>query len=145
MAHSGRDDDLGLAEDLAEPPDAVASGSVVGKVNGLIWRDISGVDVVSVAVQDEHVAVPVETDSWRDVRVVELNISLATLIDAPRVQDLEATGGMQAVELVSDHFSMPLSGPPPGPSTGTLPEPCPRGGPRKKKVASNKVTIRLRS
>jgi hypothetical protein len=121
MADSGRDDDLGLAEDLAEPPDAVASGSVVGKVVGLIWCDISGVDVVSVAVQDEHIAVPVESDSWRDVHVVELKTSAATLTDAPRVQDLKATGGMRAVELVSNHFSMPLSGPPPGPSTGPLP------------------------
>ena len=126
MAHSDRYDSLGLAEDLAEPPDAVASGSVVGKVNGLIWRDVSGVDVVSVAVQDEHIAVPVETDSWRDVQVVELNVSLATLFDAPRVRDLAATGGLQAVELVSDHFAMPLSGPPPGPSTGTLPPWWPR-------------------
>ena len=119
--NEGDNDDLGLAEDLAEPPDAIANGSVVGKVDGLIWCDISGVDVVSVAVQDEHVAVPVESDSWRDVHFVELKFNPAKLIGAPRVQDLEATGGMRAVELVSNHFSMPLSGPPPGPPTGGLP------------------------
>jgi hypothetical protein len=121
MADSGKDDDLELAEGLTEPPDAMASGSIVGTVRGLIWSDSSGVDVVSVAVQDAHVAVPVESDTWRDVNVVELKISLAMLTDAPRVQDLEATGGTRAVELVSDHFSMPLSGPPPGPTSVPLP------------------------
>lgn len=121
MADSGKDDDIELAEDLAEPPDALASGSVVGKVLGLIWCDISGFDVVSVTVQDENIAVPVESDTWRDVRAVELKFGSATLADAPRVQDLEATGGVGAVELVSDHFSMPLSGPPPGPPTTPLP------------------------
>lgn len=28
---------------------------------------------------------------------------------------------MRAVEIVANHFSMPLAGPPPGPSTGKLP------------------------
>jgi hypothetical protein len=121
MADSGKDDEPKLAEGLAKPPDAVVSGSVVGTVQGLIWSDISGIDVVSVAVQHAHVAVPIESDRWRGVDVVDLKVSPAMLTDAPRVQDLEASGGIRAVEIVANHFSMPLAGPPPGPSTGKLP------------------------
>lgn len=121
MANGGNDEDIELAEDLAEPADALASGSAVGTVKGLIWSDSSGLDVVSVAIQDVSVAVPVESDAWRGAAVVELNFSEALLADAPRIQDLEATGGIGAIGIVSDHFAVPLSGPPPGPSTGSLP------------------------
>lgn len=79
MADSGKDDEPMLAEGLAKPPDAVVSGSVVGAVQGLIWSDISGIDVMSVSVQHAHVAVPVESDTWRGVDVVELKVSPATL------------------------------------------------------------------
>ncbi len=48
-------------------------------------------------------------------------VSGSVVGDAPRVQDLEASGGIRAVEIVANHFSMPLAGPPPGPSTGKLP------------------------
>ena len=121
MADSRKDDDPKLAEDLDEPPEAVASGLIVGTIQGLIWSDISGVDVVSVAVHDAHVAVPIESNTWRGVDVVELKVSPAMLTDAPRVQDLEATGGVRAVELVSNHFSVSLFGPPPGPTNVPLP------------------------
>jgi hypothetical protein len=121
MAKDGNDEDIELAENLAEPADALASGSVVGTVNGLIWSDNSGFDVVSVEMRDVSVAVPIDSDVWRGAAFVELNFSETLLADAPRVQDLEATGGIGAVEAVSDHFAMPLSGPPPGPATGTLP------------------------
>jgi hypothetical protein len=120
MANNG-DDDVELAEDLAEPPDAIASGSSVGRVYGLLWSDNSGFDVVSVRVQNVQVAVPIESNAWRGVTAVELNFSGNMLAGAPRVQDLEATGGVGAVGIVSNYFSMPLSGPPPGPTTGPLP------------------------
>ena len=83
MADSRKDDDPKLAEDLDEPPEAVASGLIVGTIQGLIWSDISGVDVVSVAVHDAHVAVPIESNTWRGVDVVELKVSPAMLTDAP--------------------------------------------------------------
>ena len=121
MAKNGNDDNTELAEDLAEPPDAIASGSIVGTVNGLIWSDNSGFDVISVKMRDVHVAVPIESNAWRGLTVVKLNFSGNMLADAPRVQDLEATGGIGAVALVSNHFSTPLAGPPPGPGTGKLP------------------------
>lgn len=118
---SNENDNIELTEDMGEPPDALASGSIVGTVNGLIWSDDSGFDVVSVEMQGNHVAVPIETNAWRDATVVELNFSGNMLAGAPRIQDLEAAGGTRAVELVSNHFSMPLAGPPPGPTTGPLP------------------------
>ena len=121
MANDEENDKPGLAEDLAEPLDAALGGSIVGAVQGLIWSDSSGIDIVSVSVRDVAVAVPVESDAWRDVHVVELNISPAELTDAPQVQDLEASGGAGAVRAVADYYSMPLSGPPPGPPTGPLP------------------------
>jgi hypothetical protein len=120
MADNGNDD-IELAEDLAEPPDALAGGSRVGTVNGLIWCDHSGFDVVSVYTHNVHVAVPIESNAWRGVTAVELNFSGKMLASAPRVRDLEATGGIGAVEIVANHFSMPLNGPPPGPTTSPLP------------------------
>ena len=120
MTYSWKGEGFELAE-LIEPMDAIASGTTVGKVEGLIWSDMSGLDIVSVIVHGSHVAVPVEGDTWRDAPVVDLKISQGMLSEAPEVRDLEATGGVNAVELVSRHFSMPLSGPPPGPTPGRLP------------------------
>lgn len=117
----GKDEGFGLAESLTEPAKAVASGSTVGRVEGLIWSDASGMDVVSVVVRGSRIAVPIASDAWRGVDVVDLKVSLSKLHDAPLIQHLEATGGSGAVELVANHFALPLSGPPPGPSTGTLP------------------------
>jgi hypothetical protein len=121
MVVSGEGDDSELAENLTEPTAAIAGGATVGQIAGLIWSDATGVDVVSVEVSGTHVAVPVDSGTWRYVQSVELNISPSEVYYAPRVQDLEATGGVSAVEAVSNHFSMPLSGPPPGPPTGPLP------------------------
>jgi len=121
MADSPEPGSPELAENLAQPTAAALDGSVVGVVQGLIWSDASGFDVLSVDVRDVHVAVPVESDTWRDADVVELAVSAADLTYAPAVQELETAGGIRAVELVADHFSMPLAGPPPGPPTGPLP------------------------
>jgi hypothetical protein len=121
MTVSGEDDGLELAENLPEPAAAIASGTTVGQVEGLIWSDATGIDVVCVEIAGAYVAVPIETDTWRDVHVVDLNMSPAAVNGAPRVEDLEASGGMAAVEMVSYHFSMSLSGPPPGPSPSPLP------------------------
>jgi len=118
---SGQDDDFGLVESLAEPAKAIASGSTVGRVEGLIWSDASGMDVVSVEIHGSRVAVPIASDTWRGVDEVDLKMSLAKLHGAPRVKHLEATGGSGAVEMLADHFAITLYGPPPGPSTGTLP------------------------
>lgn len=121
MSVSGEGEDFGLAENLADPPAAVANGADVGQVEGLIWSDVTGVDIVSVEVHGDHVAVPIEGDTWRYVEIVHFDVSADEIYGAPRVQDLEASGGIAAVESVSQHFSMPLNGPPPGPATGPLP------------------------
>jgi hypothetical protein len=121
MTVSGEGEDFGLAENLADPPAAVAGGADVGQVEGLIWSDATGVDVVSVEVGGDHVAVPVEGDTWRNAQIVYFDMTANEIYSAPRVQDLEASGGTAAVEAVSQYFSMPLDGPPPGPTTGPLP------------------------
>lgn len=121
MALSGEGEDSWLAENLADPPAAVADGADVGQVEGLIWSDATGVDIVSVEVRGDRVAVPIYGDIWRSEPTVEFDISADEIYGAPRVQDLEVSGGIAAVEAVSQYFSMPLSGPPPGPSTGPLP------------------------
>jgi hypothetical protein len=123
MTVSGEDDELELAENLAEPAEAIASGTIVGQVEGLIWSDVTGIDVVCVVVPGANVAVavPIDSGTWRYAHVVDLKMSPAEVHSAPRVQALGASGGAAAVGMVSHHFSMPLAGPPPGPGTGTLP------------------------
>ena len=121
MGASGEGDDSELAENLAEAPTAVAEGTEVGHVKGLIWSDATGVDVVSIMVHGAQVAVPVTGESWRRVGIVDLNMNPEEVFSAPRLRDLAARGGITAIEVVSSHFSMPLAGPPPGPRTGPLP------------------------
>ena len=101
---------LWFAENLADPPAAVADGADVGQVEGLIWSDATGVDIVSVEVRGDRVAVPIYGDIWRSEPTVEFDISADEIYGAPRVQDLEVSGGIAAVEAVSQYFSMPLSG-----------------------------------
>lgn len=118
---SGEGGDFELAENLANPPAAVANGADVGQVQGLIWSDATGMDIVCVAVRGDHVAVPIEGDTWRFAEIVHFGMTVDEIYSAPRLQDLEASGGLGAVEAVSQYFSTPLNGPPPGPSTGPLP------------------------
>jgi hypothetical protein len=121
MGASGDGEESELAENLAETPTAVAEGTEVGHVEGLIWSDATGVDVLSIMIRSGPVAVPVRGESWRHVGIVDLNMNTDEVFSAPRLRDLAARGGITAVEVVSSHFSLPLAGPPPGPWTGPLP------------------------
>ena len=109
------------ADEVTEDTEVVARGGVAGEVNGLVWHDDAGVDVISVTVHDKQIAIPVPPDEWRTNPVIVVSQSIDELDDAPSMQQLEAGGGTEAIRLVSTHFEVRLAGPPPGPSPTPLP------------------------
>jgi hypothetical protein len=113
--------DVPIAEPYEQSVDLVVQGEVVGEVDGLVWSDASGVEVVSITFEDSQIAVPCEPGEWRGQDRLDLAIDRSLLEDAPRLSDLRDVGGSRAIELVGDHFSVNLAGPPPGPNPGPLP------------------------
>jgi hypothetical protein len=118
------------AEDLAEPSDeasyATIGSKVVGPIDGLLWRDASGFDVIAVHVEGADVAVPVERERWRLHHAIEIDVGWGAVISAPRVSELKELGGEAAVNLIGEHYDLALNGPPPGPGTTPLPPWWPR-------------------
>ena len=123
----GADEDpnIELAETVKRSKPAIVAGVIVGRVRGLIWHDESGFDILSVEIKERHIAVPVEEGEWRKSAAVSFD-ALETLKRAPTLRQLHDSE--DAVGLVADHFSVGLSGPPPGPDPGTVPPWLQQGG-----------------
>ncbi len=99
---------------------ALVNGEFVGDVDGLVWEDASGCDIVSITFRGDHVVVPVNHGEWRTSHVV-LDFDIEQVALAPRLLDLQAGGGDGAVGLVGTYFDLNLTGPPPGPDPQPLP------------------------
>jgi hypothetical protein len=113
------------AEDLAEMSDegsyATIGSEVVGSVDGLVWQDASGFDVIAVHVEGADVAVPVEHGSWRRDWNIEIDVGWDAITSAPKMNELKEMGGDAAVNVIGEHYDLALNGPPPGPGTTPLP------------------------
>ena len=110
---------------VAESPEAEASatidGIVIGEVDGLLWEDATGVDIVSVTIGIGQVAVPVDRGEWRTGGHVELGFDEGQVERAPLLDRLRLQSPRQTIEEVGDHYSIDLGGPPPGPDPQPLP------------------------
>jgi hypothetical protein len=113
--------EVAVARTVTEETAALIHGDVVGEVDGLVWEDASGFDIVCVTILGHQIAVPVEHGGWREGRAVELDIDMEQVAGAPQLRELQAMGGSTAVDRVGEHFSMNLTGPPPGPDPQPLP------------------------
>jgi hypothetical protein len=91
----------------------------VGRVSSVLWRDASGFYIVAVGEHEFAVAVPVKASEWAGKIVVAHTAE--QVLRGPLLQQLAARGGEEAIKLVSRHYNIPLSGPPPGPGTQKLP------------------------
>jgi hypothetical protein len=91
----------------------------VGRVSSVLWRDASGFHVVTVGEHESAVAVPVKASEW--VGKIVVAYTAEQVRGGPLLQQLAAHGGEEAIKLVSRHYNVPLSGPPPGPGTQKLP------------------------
>jgi hypothetical protein len=91
----------------------------VGEVSEVIWSDAAGYDIVAVGEYGSEVAVPVQA-SEPTVKVV-VGFTAEEVRSGPRVEELSFRGGEEAVIMVEQHYNVPLSGPPPGPSPQPLP------------------------
>jgi hypothetical protein len=87
----------------------------IGQVSGVVWEDAAGFQVVAVG----EVVIPVKAEEPREKVVVEY--STAQVQSGPLLNELAEYGGEAAVEMISEHYNVPLSGPPPGPSPQPLP------------------------
>jgi hypothetical protein len=114
-------EEIAFVEAVSEETAAVIDGDVVGEVDGLIWEDASGVDIVCITIGTSQVAAPVNHGEWRTGGWVVLGFDAETLEEAPQLTRLIASGGANAVEEVATHFSLGLTGPPPGPDPQPLP------------------------
>jgi hypothetical protein len=83
--------------------------------------DASGFDVVAVSVEDDEVVLPVRLHQGSGRGDVTVPFSTEDVRQAPRIDDLAAVGGKEAVRLIEEYYGVALSGPPPGPGTTRLP------------------------
>jgi hypothetical protein len=113
--------DVPIAEPSPEPVELVVQGEVVGGVDGLVWSDASGLEILSITIGGSQIAVPFVSGQWRDHSQLDLSIDPVVLESAPRLIELREVGGSRAIEIVGDHYSINLAGPPPGPNPGPLP------------------------
>ena len=118
-----RDDtpEVSVAEPATEDTSATVDGAVIGEVDGLLWEDVSGVDIVCVTVGVGHFAVPVDHGQWRGGDDVALGYDETLVRPAPQLGYLQHLAPAQAVEQVADHYAVDLGGPPPGPDPQPLP------------------------
>jgi hypothetical protein len=110
-----------LAEPAPDDTSATFEGDVVGKIEGLVWQDSTGVDIVCVLIDVDHVAVPVAHDEWRGGGLVELGYDEVQIRGAPLLDQLQHLESAEAIEQVADHYVLGLNGPPPGPDPQPLP------------------------
>ncbi|AXT85760.1 hypothetical protein C6I20_11555 [Aeromicrobium sp. A1-2] len=110
-----------VAESTVEETPATAAGIVIGEVDGLLWEDTSGVDIVSVTIVTGQVAVPVDRGRWRSGGIVELGYEVTQVEQAPSLNHLRDLSLRQTVEQVAEYYAVALGGPPPGPDPQPLP------------------------
>jgi hypothetical protein len=121
LMHSDEAPDVPIAESVSDDTTATIGGSVIGEVDGLLWEDASGLDIVCVTIDVGQVAVPVEHEEWRGGGLVELAYDEIQVMDAPLLGQLQHLSASDAIEQVAEHYSVSLGGPPPGPDPQPLP------------------------
>lgn len=119
MDHSS--EGVPIAQPSENNVDLVVHGEVVGGVDGLVWADATGLEVISVTIAGNQIAVPFVPAEWRNHSQLEITVEPDVLYNAPRLRDLQDAGGSRAIDMVGDHYSINLVGPPPGPNPGPLP------------------------
>ena len=110
-----------IAESVEDETSATVDGLIVGEVDGLVWHDISGVDIVSVTTEEGQVAVPVVQDQWRGGGVVELAYDETLVTHGPYLFELSQLSADAVIGEIREHYSVDLGGPPPGPDPQPLP------------------------
>jgi len=119
--NSEENPEIELAQAAPEDTSASFEGDVVGTIEGLVWHDVLGVDIVSVRTVVGPVVVPVAQDEWRGGGIVAITYDEGQVRRGPLLGELQQLTPSEGVELVSDHYSLNLGGPPPG----TDPSPVP--------------------
>ncbi|MDQ4052902.1 MAG: hypothetical protein M3237_09395 [Actinomycetota bacterium] len=119
--HSDETPEIPIAEHVLDDTSATVDGAVIGAIDGLLWEDTSGVDIVCVTIDAGQVAVPVDHDEWRVSGVVELRYDETMVKDAPPLGLLQHLASTDVIEQIADHYSVNLGGPPPGPDPQPLP------------------------
>ena len=110
-----------VAEAAAEDVSAMVGDMVIGEVDGLVWEDTSGVDIVSIRIHGDQVAVPVDHAEWRGGGVVAIEFDMDQVMRAPALDLLRQLRPSEVIERVAEHYSVNLGGPPPGPDPQPLP------------------------
>lgn len=110
-----------VAEAATEETSAMVGGMVIGEVDGLLWEDTSGVDIVSITIRGEQLAVPVDRGEWREGGVLTLEFAMEQVMQAPALDFLSQLRSSEVIERVAEHFSVSLGGPPPGPDPQLVP------------------------
>lgn len=110
-----------VAESAAEDTSATVEGNVIGEVDGLLWEDSSGVDIVCITIDVGQVAVPVDHGEWRGGGNVELGYDEVRIKRAPLLGHLQDLSPRDVIEEIGQHYSVDLGGPPPGPDPQPLP------------------------
>lgn len=113
--------EISVAVSPADETAAAIDGAIVGELDGLLWEDSTGVDIVSVTIEWGQVAVPVEHGDWLNGGVVELGCDEEQLRDAPLLNHLQHLSASATIEQIAEHYSLNLGGPPPGPDPQPLP------------------------
>jgi hypothetical protein len=119
--HRDHPPEIPVAESAGEDTPATIDGTVIGEVDGLLWEDSSGVDIVSITIDVGQVAVPVDRGGWRGGGIVEIWYDETQVRDAPQLGDLQHLAPDDAISQISEHYSVNLGGPPPGPDPQPLP------------------------
>lgn len=110
-----------IAESVADDTAATISGTLIGEIDGLVWEDASGLDIICVSIDVGQVVVPVDHDDWRGGGLIELPYDELQVGHAPLLGDLRHMLASDAIEQVAEHYSVNLGGPPPGPDPQPLP------------------------
>jgi hypothetical protein len=121
MMASDEQPDVPVAESATDEVSATVDGDVIGDIDGLLWEDASGVDIVSITIEVGQVAVPVDHGEWRGGGNIELAYDEAQVLRAPLLHHLQHLSSDDAIEQIAEHYSVDLGGPPPGPDPQPLP------------------------
>jgi hypothetical protein len=119
----GVERDMTAAEQRPDQPQVVSvDGEVVGTVGSVLWKDRTGLDVITVSTAGRDVVVPVPHERLSPANPrIQIDFSSETVRTAPSLGELVARGGAAAVRHVADRYHVTLTGPPEGTPSGTVP------------------------